>query len=81
VTLPTMVPTYVANLLQLGLVEIGPQADESAAGYEVLMAEPSVQRAIADAQGARHSARVERLSVRLSGLGRELWVATMGGRQ
>jgi hypothetical protein len=74
-----MVPTYVANLLQLGLVEIGPQTDESEQGYEVLMAEPSVQRAIADTQEARYSARVERLSLRLSGLGRELWVTAMGG--
>jgi len=80
VTLPTMVPTYVANLLQLGLVEIGPRAVESEPGYEVLMAEPNVQRAIADAQEARHSARVERLSLRLSGLGRELWATTMGER-
>ncbi|BBX83661.1 Abi-alpha family protein [Mycolicibacterium aubagnense] len=78
VTLPTMVPTYVANLLQLGLVEIGPQADQSEAGYEVLMAEPSVTRAIADAEAARHSARVEQLSLRLSELGHELWTISMG---
>lgn len=78
VTLPTMVPTYVANLLQLGLVEIGPQADQSEAGYEVLMAEPGVMRAIADAEAARHSARVEQLSLRLSDLGHELWTISMG---
>ncbi len=78
VTLPTMVPTYVANLLQLGLIEIGPPADRSQAGYEVLMAEPSVMRAIADAEAARHSARVERLGVRLSDLGHELWTISMG---
>lgn len=76
VTLPTMVPIYVANLLRLGLVEIGPHADGSEPGYEVLMAEPSVRRAIADAQAARQSTRVERLSLRLSDLGRELWTTT-----
>ena len=80
VTLPTMVPIYVANLLRLGLVEIGPQTDGSEPGYEVLMAEPSVMRALADAQEARQSTRVERLSLRLSDLGRELWNTTTGGR-
>lgn len=80
VTLPTMVPTYVANLLRLGLVEIATQAAGSAPGYEVLMAEPSVMRAIADAHRARQSIRVERLSLRLSDLGRELWTATMSGK-
>jgi hypothetical protein len=80
VTLPAMAPTYVANLLRLGLVEIGPPADGSEPGYEVLMAEPGVMRAIADAQQARQSARVERLSLRLSDLGRELWTTAMGGR-
>ncbi|GCB01871.1 Abi-alpha family protein [Mycolicibacterium sp. NCC-Tsukiji] len=80
VTLPAMAPTYVANLLRLGLVEIGPQTDGSEPGYEVLMAEPGVMRAIADAQQERQSARVERLSLRLSDLGRELWTTAMGGR-
>lgn len=78
VTLPAMVPTYVANLLGLGLVEIGPPAVESGPGYEMLMAEPSVMRAIADTEAARQSVRVERLSLRLSDLGRELWTTSMG---
>ena len=75
VTLPAMTPTYVANLLQLGLVEIGPEARDSTAGYEVLLAEPRVMRA---AENGRYSARVERLSLRLSELGNQLWMATMG---
>lgn len=78
VTLQTMVPTYVANLLQLGLVEIGPRAGQSEPGYEVLMAEPSVMRALAAADAAGHSTRVEQLSLQLSDLGRQLWATTMG---
>lgn len=77
VALPTMVPQYVGHLLSLGLVETGPEDPSQKAEYEVLMAEPMVLRAIKSASRGPLTARVDKLTLTLSGLGRGLWEAAV----
>ena len=59
VALPQMVPQYVSHLLSLGLVETGPEDDDLATEYEVLMAESTVLAAIKSASRGPLSAKVE----------------------
>jgi hypothetical protein len=77
VALPAMVPTYVSHLLSLGLVEIGPEDPDLKDDYEVLMAESSVLQAIKAASRGPLSAKVDKFTLTLSGLGHALWAATM----
>ena len=77
VALPEMVPTYVSHLLSLGLVEIGPEDPDLKDDYEILMAEPSVLRTIESASRGPLPAKVDKLTLTLSPLGRSLWAATM----
>jgi len=76
VALPQMVPQYVSHLLSLGLVETGPEDDDLATEYEVLMAESTVLAAIKSASRGPLSAKVEKFTLRLSTLGASLWSAT-----
>jgi hypothetical protein len=75
--LPHMVPTYVGHLLSLGLLETGPEDPEMKTDYEVLMAETMVLQAIKRASRGPLTAKVDKLTLRLSGLGESLWAATM----
>ncbi|WP_369696361.1 Abi-alpha family protein [Mycolicibacterium bacteremicum] len=77
VALPNMVPQYVDHLLSLGLVETGPEDSSRKADYEVLMAEPMVLKAIKGASKGPLIARTEKLSLRLSTLGKGLWAAAV----
>jgi hypothetical protein len=79
VALPNMVPQYVGHLLSLGLVETGPEDPGMKTDYEVLMAESMVLRAIKSASIGPVSARVEKLTLSLSGMGQALWAAAMQG--
>jgi hypothetical protein len=76
VALPALVPQYVSHLLALGLVEVGPEDPSMKADYEVLMAESPVLRAMTAAARGPVPARVEKLTLRLSVLGHDLWEAT-----
>jgi Abortive infection alpha len=78
VALPAMVPAYVSHLLSLGLVETGPEDPDLKDDYEVLMAESAVLRAIKSASRGPLAAKVDKLTLSLSGLGQALWAATMG---
>ncbi len=73
VALPGMVPQYVGHLLSLGLVETGPEDPAQKAEYEVLLAEPMVLQAIKSGSRGPLVARVEKLTLSLSSLGRVLW--------
>jgi abortive infection alpha-like protein len=75
--LPAMVPTYVGHLLSLGLVETGPEDPDLKVDYEVLMAESMVLQAIKSASRGPLTAKVDKLTLRLSGLGQSFWAATM----
>lgn len=75
--LPAMVPTYVGHLLSLGLLETGPEDPDLKVDYEVLMAESMVLQAIKSASRGPLTAKVDKLTLRLSGLGQSFWTATM----
>jgi hypothetical protein len=77
VALPGLVPTYVGHLLSLGLVETGPEDPALKTDYELLMAETMVLRAIKSASRGPLGAKVDKLTLRLSGLGESLWAAAM----
>jgi hypothetical protein len=76
--LPQLTPTYVSHLLSLGLVETGPEDPALKDEYEILAADISVLKAIKQAGRGPIPARIDRFTLRLSGLGIELWNATMG---
>jgi hypothetical protein len=77
VALPQLVATYVTHLLQLGLVELGPEDPELELEYELLMAETIVREALAlGKRSGRLSPRVVRQRLRLSQLGHDLWATS-----
>jgi hypothetical protein len=73
--LPHLTPMYVSHLLSLGLVESGPEDDAMKDEYEILAADTAVLRAVKNASRGPIPARVEKYTLRLSGLGLELWAA------
>lgn len=77
--LPRMTPAYVTHLLTLGLVERGPEDPSMKQDYEILMAESYVLKAIKAGSRGPLPARVDRRTVRITALGRELWEAATGG--
>jgi len=76
--LPQLTPTYVSHLLSMGLLETGPEDPALKDEYEILAADITVLKAIKQAARGPIPARVDRYTLRLSGLGIELWNATMG---
>lgn len=72
-------PTYVSHLLALGLVEIGPEDPALKVEYEILCADTAVLRAMKEASRGPVPARIERQTLRLSGLGLALWTAASDG--
>lgn len=79
VTLPSMTSKYVTHLLELGLVEIGPEDPDNKQGYELVLAEREVRDALKEGELSKLPARVQRRTVRLSAHGRDLWIATRAG--
>jgi hypothetical protein len=76
--LPQLTPTYVSHLLSMGLLETGPEDPALKEEYEILAADITVLKAIKKAARGPIPARVDKYTLRLSGLGLELWAATMG---
>jgi Abortive infection alpha len=76
--LPHLTPMYVSHLLSLGLVESGPEDSSMKDEYEILAADPAVLQAIKNASRGPIPARMEKYTLRLSGLGLELWAAASG---
>lgn len=76
--LPHLTANYVTHLLSLGLVEVGPEDPTLKQDYEILMAETHVLRAIKAATRGPLAARVDKHTLQLSVLGRNLWEATTG---
>lgn len=76
VQLPDSVSAYVHHLRTLGLAEDGPADDSLAVQYDILAGESVVRRAEQQAKEAgRLGARMVRRTLRISALGRELWLA------
>jgi hypothetical protein len=79
--LPQLTPMYVSHLLSLGLVESGPEDSSMKDDYEILAADTAVLQAIKKASRGPIPARIENYTLRLSGLGLELWAAASGPRE
>jgi hypothetical protein len=79
--LPHLTPMYVSHLLSLGLVESGPEDSSMKDEYEILAADPAVLQAIKNASRGPIPARMDKYTLRLSGLGLELWAAASGPRE
>ena len=79
--LPHLTPMYVSHLLSLGLVESGPEDPAMKEEYEILAADIAVLAAIKNASRGPITARIEKYSLRLSGLGLELWAAAGGDQE
>lgn len=79
-TLPQLTPMYVSHLLSLGLVESGPEDAALKDEYEILAADTAVLDAMKTAGRGPLPARLEKYTLRLSGLGLELWAAAGGTR-
>ncbi|HEU4362823.1 MAG TPA: Abi-alpha family protein [Mycobacterium sp.] len=76
--LPHLTPMYVSHLLSLGLVESGPEDPAMKDEYEILAADTAVLGAIKKAGRGPIPAHVDKYTLRLSGLGLELWAAVRG---
>lgn len=76
VTLPSRTLRYVAHLLQLGLVELGPEDKSDETGYELILADRDVRPALREGSLGKLPARIERRTLRLSRHGEALWEAT-----
>lgn len=76
VTLPSRTTGYVAHLLHLGLVELGPEDKTNNVGYELVLADRQVRPALKKGALGKLPARVERKTLRLSEHGRALWEVT-----
>jgi hypothetical protein len=79
VSLPQMTPVYVSHLLSLGLLETGPEEPGMKDDYQILGADSAVLRALKKGKRGPLEAKVERYTVRLSVLGRDLWAAATSG--
>lgn len=79
--LSAQTPTYVSHLLTLGLVEIGPEDPDLKVEYEILCADTAVLAAVREAGSRPMPARIERHTLRLSGLGLALWAAATDEEQ
>lgn len=74
VLLRDCVPQYVTQLIQLGLVRIGPEDDALDAEYELLLADTQLREAYEHVrQTLRLYPRIVQASVTLSDYGRTLW--------
>jgi len=73
VTLPQLTPLYVGHLLSWGVVEIGPEDPALKDDYQILMADSAVLKAVKAGSHGPITPRVERLTLRMSRLGNDLW--------
>jgi hypothetical protein len=76
VSLPQYTPLYVSRLVQAGLAVIGPAGGNAMYDdYEMLLTDAAVNLALTKARRGVRSARVIRRTVRITGLGQDLWEA------
>jgi hypothetical protein len=75
VSLPHLTPQYVTHLLALGLVQVGPERSALKDEYQILLADSGVMKASKRATRGPIAPRIERHTLRLSPLGRQLWAA------
>ncbi|SDW00079.1 Abi-alpha family protein [Marinobacter mobilis] len=82
IMLPEMAPVYLKHLLNLGLLEAGPEVSGHTPRYDTIENGLDVRAAIADlnGNGSNLKPRFQRFSVRLSGLGQRFWEASLVAR-
>lgn len=76
VKLKEQTPSYIAHLLNMGLLEIGPELKDMDVKYQILETDGALKQAVTLAEeepGGR--AKLLRRSVRLSALGKQFWAA------
>ncbi|MDQ3402561.1 MAG: DUF4393 domain-containing protein [Actinomycetota bacterium] len=71
---PGLVPLYVSRLLRFGLAEVGDDDPRLGAQYEALLGDDQVRAAVAKVN-SRSGPRIVRLTLRISDIGRQFWVA------
>ena len=77
VSFPQHTPLYITRMQLSGLVAVGPKgSSEMDDEYELLLADPAVNHALAEARRGVRPARVIRRTLSISELGQELWKAT-----
>jgi hypothetical protein len=74
VSLPEHTPIYLTRLKLLGLLDLGPEDASLQTKYEMLMTDSGVQEAqkLIEVQ-RKSSAKIQRRSVQISALGKQLW--------
>jgi hypothetical protein len=80
VAAPELVPTYVTRIYRLGLADIGEEDPGLADEYDILLTDPTVRAAAAEAKRPRFL----RHTVRISAFGRLFWAEcdpTIGGQR
>jgi hypothetical protein len=80
ISVPHLTPIYVSDLLAQGLVEVGPEDPSLKDDYMILVADPAVLKAVKAGSRGPITPPVERRTLRLSHLGKDLW-ASAGGRR
>jgi hypothetical protein len=78
VSLPHVTPIYVSHLLAQGLVEIGPEDPSLKDDYMILVADAAVLKAVKAGSRGPIAPPIERRTLQLSQLGRDLWAAASG---
>jgi hypothetical protein len=79
VSLPQLTPVYVSHLLSLGLLETGAEDSRLKDDYQILGADSAVLRALKKGKRGPLEAKIERYTIRLSVLGRDLWASATSG--
>jgi hypothetical protein len=78
VSLPHLTPVYVSDLLSQGLVEVGPEDPALKDDYMILVADTAVLKAVKAGSRGPIAPPIERRTLQMSALGRDLWSEASG---
>jgi hypothetical protein len=78
VSLPHLTPVYVSDLLAQGLVEVGPEDPALKDDYMILVADTAVLKAVKAGSRGPIAPPIERRTLQMSALGRDLWSEASG---
>lgn len=82
VMLRAQVPSYLAHLLALGVIETAPEDRGQGDAYAMLLSDETVRETVTYIeQTLKLQARISRYSLRLSALGRQLWACSDAARR
>jgi hypothetical protein len=75
VSLPHLTPLYVSHLVSEGVVEVGPEDPSLKDDYMILVADKAVLKAVKAGSRGPIAPPIERRTLRMSALGKDLWSA------